>query len=110
MSRVAATILTFESIVILLAVPVAVNVSDVRTSTAWLAAGALVLMCVVAAGTLRRGRLGYVLGSVAQVAVVLAGFVVPVMFVLGGLFALIWFILMRIGPEVERAKAAREAD
>lgn len=108
MNRIAATILTFEALVVLLAPPVAVNVSDVTTSTAWLAGGALALMCIVGAATVRQGRLGYVIGSVAQVAAIAAGFVVPAMFVLGALFALMWFVLLRIGPQVERAKAARE--
>lgn len=108
MKRIASTILTFEAIVVLLAVPVAVNISNVATATAWMAAGALAFGCAVAAATLREGQLGYVLGSVMQVAAVASGFVVPAMFVLGGLFALMWFILMRIGPQVERAKAAHE--
>ncbi|PSL06766.1 uncharacterized protein DUF4233 [Haloactinopolyspora alba] len=108
MSRIAATILVTEALVVLLAVPVAVNVSNVATATAWLVAGAIAAACVVGAGTVRRGRLGYVVGSVAQLAAVGTGFVVPAMFVLGGVFALMWFVLMRIGPEVERAQAARE--
>ncbi len=108
MNRIAATLLSLETIVVLLAIPVAVNLSDVDTAAAWVAAGGVALLCVVGAATVRRGRVGYVIGSAAQVATIGTGFVVPVMFALGAIFALLWFTLMRIGPEVERAKAARE--
>jgi hypothetical protein len=109
MSRIAATILSMEALIVLLAVPVAINLSDVSAGAAWAAAVAVVALCVAAAGTVRRGRAGYVLGWIAQVLAVLAGFIVPVMFALGGIFALLWIVLMRIGPEVEAAQAARAA-
>jgi hypothetical protein len=40
------------------------------------------------------------------VAAIATGFVVPEMFFLGGLFALLWVVLLRIGPEVDQARAA----
>ncbi|TDE00052.1 DUF4233 domain-containing protein [Jiangella asiatica] len=102
-------ILSVEALVVLLAVPVAINVSDVGTGAAWLGGGAVAVLCVLGAGMVRRGRPGYVVGSVAQVAALATGIVVPAMLVLAGIFALMWFVLLRIGPEVERVKAAREA-
>lgn len=104
MSRVAAAILSIEAVVVLLAIPVALNISDVSAAAAWLSAGAVALLCVGGAATVRRGRSGYVTGSIAQVAAIGVGFVAPAMFVLGGIFALMWFTLLRIGPAVERAK------
>ncbi|HEU0041746.1 MAG TPA: DUF4233 domain-containing protein, partial [Jiangellaceae bacterium] len=68
MNRIAATILSIEAIVVLLAVPVALNVSDVSSGTAWLSGGAVAAACVVGAATVRRGRVGYVIGSLAQLA------------------------------------------
>jgi hypothetical protein len=108
-NRIAAAILSLQVIVVLLAVPVAINIADVGRGTAWLAGGAIALLCVLGAATVRRGRPGYVLGTAAQVASVAAGIVVPAMLILGGIFALLWFVLLRIGPQVEREKAAREA-
>lgn len=108
MNRIAASILSIEAIVVLLAVPVAINLSDVSTATAWLFGGGVAAACVVGAATVRRGRLGYVIGTIAQVAAIAMGFVAAAMFVLGGIFAMLWVTLLRIGPEVERAKAARE--
>ena len=109
MNRIAATILSVQTIVVLLAVPVAINIADVGRGAAWLAGGGIALLCILGAAMVRRGRVGYVLGTAAQVASIVAGIVVPAMLILGGIFALLWFVLLRIGPQIEREKAAREA-
>jgi hypothetical protein len=106
MSRVAATLLTVEAVIVMLAIPAAVAVTDVAAGVAVPAGVVVGLALLVAAALVRRGRVGYVLGSVLQVLVIGAGFVVPVMFFLGGLFALLWLVLMRIGPEVEQRGGA----
>jgi hypothetical protein len=106
MNRVAATLLVLEAVVVMLAIPVAIVVSGVEPAVAIPAGLGIGLLCVVSAGLVRRGRPGYVLGSVSQVAAIATGFVVPVMFILGGLFALLWVVVLRIGPEVDRARAA----
>jgi hypothetical protein len=108
-NRIAATVLVVEAIVIGLAIPVALAVSDVPASTAVPVGLAVVVACIIAAALVRRGAAGYYLGSVLQVVAVALGFVVPVMFVLGGIFALLWFVTLRLGREVERADAARRA-
>ncbi|HEX6235452.1 MAG TPA: DUF4233 domain-containing protein [Jiangellaceae bacterium] len=105
MNRVAATVLVLEGIVLMLAIPVAVVVADVEPSLAVPVGVGLGVLCMVAAGLVRRGRPGYVLGSVLQVAAIATGFVVPAMFFLGGLFALLWVVVLRIGPEVDQARA-----
>jgi hypothetical protein len=106
MNRIAATLLVLEAVVVMLAIPVAVVVGDLEPAVAIPAGLGIALLCVASAGMVRRGRPGYVLGSVSQVAAIATGFVVPVMFFLGGLFALLWVVLLRIGPEVDRARAA----
>lgn len=103
MSRIAATLLTIEAIVVALAVPVAINVGDVSAGSAWLAAGGVIVLCIAGAGLARRGRRGFAVGWLAQVAAIALGFVVSAMFVVGAIFALLWLILMRIGPKVEAA-------
>jgi hypothetical protein len=109
MNRIAATVLSLEAIVIGLAIPVAIGVSDVDASTAVPVGLALVVACVTAAALVRRGPIGYYLGSVLQVVAITLGLVVPVMFALGGIFAVLWFLTLRLGREVERADAARRA-
>lgn len=106
MSRIAATLLSLEAVVLLLAIPVAVVVSEVEPGIAVPLSVAVAVALLVAAALLRRGKAGYVLGSVLQVVVIAAGFAVTVMFFLGGLFALLWLVLLRIGPDVEQAGAA----
>jgi hypothetical protein len=106
MNRVAATLLVLEAVVVMLAIPVAIVVSGVEPAVAIPVGLGIGLLCVVSAGLVRRGRPGYVLGSVSQVAAIATGFVVPVMFFLGGLFALLWVVVLRIGPEVDQARAA----
>jgi hypothetical protein len=106
MNRIAATLLVLEAVVVMLAIPVAVVVGDIEPAVAIPAGLGIGLLCVVSAGLVRRGRPGYVLGSVSQVAAIATGFVVPEMFFLGGLFALLWVVLLRIGPEVDQARAA----
>lgn len=110
MNRVAATLLTLEAVVIMLAIPVAVAVADVEPRIAVPVGVGVGLACLVAAAMVRRTKAGYVLGSVLQLAAIGSGFIVPVMFFLGGLFALLWIVLLRIGPDVDRARAAREGD
>jgi hypothetical protein len=104
----AAAVLTFEAIVIGLAIPVAVAVAELDPSVAVPAGLGLALLCLVTAGLLRR-PLGYRLGWAIQVAAVALGFVIPAMFFLGGLFAFLWFMALRLGGEVEAARARRAA-
>lgn len=110
MSRIAATVLCMEAIVIALAIPVATSLSDVDTSAAVTVGLALAVACVVVAGLLRRGRFAYVLGSALQLAVIVLGLVVPAMFVLGAIFAVLWFVALFLGAKVEAAEAARRGN
>jgi hypothetical protein len=103
MSRIAATVLCMEAVVIALAIPVAISISSMNSATAVTAGLALSVACLVVAGFLRRGQVAYYIGSLLQVAAVLLGFVVPTMFVLGGIFALLWFLALFLGRKVEAA-------
>lgn len=101
MRGIAAAVLVFEGLVVLFATLVALDLSDVDAPVLWSVGGGLALTCVLAAGLLRRPW-GYALGSVLQVAVVAAGFVVPVMFFLGVVFAALWFFALHLGRKVAR--------
>lgn len=107
MSRIAATVLCVEAVVIALAIPVAISVANVNTAAAVIVGLTLSVACLVVAALLRRGRAAYYAGSVLQVAAVLVGVVVPTMFVLGGIFALLWFVALFLGGKVEAAEAER---
>lgn len=100
-----ATILTSEALVILFAMLVAKDLSDVDHGVLFAVGGGAAVLCLVLAGSLRH-RWAYVVGSVLQVALIAAGFVVPVMFALGAIFSAIWVLAIYLGRRVERIQAA----
>jgi hypothetical protein len=95
----------FEAITLLLAVLLATTGTDVSTAVAWSVFGSLVVLCVVAAATIRRGAIGWVIGSVAQVGTIATGFLVPVMFFLGAVFTLLWVLTYVLGQRMDAAAA-----
>lgn len=100
-----AAVLFLEAITIALATPVMVSVSGVDVATAlWLGVG-LAVVCVTLAGLLRSEGAYYV-GWVLQLAVIAMGFVVPMMFVLGLIFAALWGTAYLLGVKIERDRAA----
>jgi hypothetical protein len=100
MRGLASGVLGLEAVVLLLVVPVAVTVFGVEPAVGITAGVALIALCVVAIAGLGRGW-GYPLGWVVQALAVGLGFVVPSMFVLGGIFALLWYSALRIARQVE---------
>ena len=107
MRTLCASVLAFEALVFALAIVPAATLTDAST-TAIVVCGLLVVGCVVAAALLRTAA-GYVLGSVVQVLVISLGFVLPVMFVLGGLFAMLWVSAILVARRAERVVAAKAA-
>lgn len=106
MRSLAGIVLGFEFIVLALVTPVMISVADVEPSTAIPLCLGLAVLALVAAGLLRN-QLGYILGSIIQVATVGLGFVVPVMFVLGLAFAGFWVMAIVLGRRIDEAKAAQ---
>ncbi len=105
----AASVVGLESFVVFFAGLVARGLGGTGGSRggggrALLACGLLALACLVVAGMLR-SRVGYVLGSVLQVAVIATGFWVPTMFFLGAVFAALWVVALRAGARIERERA-----
>jgi hypothetical protein len=104
MKRLCATVLVMETIVIGLAIPVAIQIDHVTPKSAGLAGGiaavAAVLLALLARPVL---PLTLVLGSLLQVFVIVSGRIVPVMYFLGGIFAALWVIGIWLGYRVERA-------
>jgi hypothetical protein len=96
----AATVLTFEAIVVFFASLVAMRLSDLSEGTALTLGGALAVACLLVAGLLRY-RWGYTVGWVLQGLIVASGFVVPAMFFLGAVFALLWVAAIRTGRRLQ---------
>jgi hypothetical protein len=102
-----AAVLAFESLVILLALPVALHVDHRGGGVAWILL-ALAVVTIVAAGLVRR-RGGLWVGSVVQVLVLACGFSVPALGLIGALFALLWVAAIVVGRRGEALRTARAA-
>lgn len=100
-----AAVLSLEAITLGLTTPVMISIAGVSGGTASAIGLGLALLCILTAGLLRRPW-AYGLGWAIQVAAVGLGFVVPLMFFLGALFALLWWGAVHLGDRIERERAA----
>ncbi|WP_372727160.1 DUF4233 domain-containing protein [Nocardioides sp.] len=103
-----AAILTLEAIALGLTTPVLISVAEVSTRTSLVIGLGLMVACLLLAGMLRRSW-AYSAGWAIQVAAVALGFVIPLMFLLGGIFALLWGTADFLGRKIERERAAAYA-
>ena len=99
-----AAVLALEAVALGLTTPVMISIADVPVRAALAVGLGLMLACLVVAGLLRR-EWGYVLGWVIQVWAIALGLVVPIMFVLGPIFALLWGTAYFLGRKIERERA-----
>jgi hypothetical protein len=102
MRRLSASVLGMEAIVVALITPVAIAVDNVAPALAVTAGVGLAVLCVVVAGMLKR-PFAYIAGSVIQVLAIATGFLTPVMFFLGVIFAALWITAIFVARRVEGA-------
>lgn len=96
--RLGAMVLAFEAITALLAIPVAAQ-SEHRTGVTALAA--IAILCVVAAGMLRR-TFGIAVGWGMQGLYVVTSFALPAFAFVALPFAALWWYCMHIGTRIDR--------
>jgi hypothetical protein len=108
MRTMAAPVLFFEALIVALAIPVALALTDVSAAAIGWGFGALAVACLVCASQLGHPW-AYALGSVLQVFVLACGFLVPAMVILGLVFGALWVAALRYGRQVDVAKAQRRA-
>jgi len=101
----AAAVLSLEAITLGLTTPVMITIADVPAGTAVAVGLGLAVVCLLLAGMLR-AEWAYVAGYLVQVAAIALGFVVPVMFGLGLVFAALWTGADLLGRKIERERAA----
>ncbi len=104
-----ATVLSLEAITLGLTTPVMITIAGVSPGTALPVGLGLALASIVVAGLLR-AEWAYALGWLIQVAAIGLGFVVPLMFGLGPIFALLWGAAYFLGRKIERERAAAYAE
>lgn len=104
-----AAVLTLEAITLGLTVPVMITLNDVKPGVALGVGLGLALVCILVAGGLRSER-AYAAGHVVQVAAIALGLLVPLMWALGPLFALLWGTAYGLGRKIESERAAAFAE
>ena len=102
MSRLSATVLILEAVVIALTIVPAIKLANVAPGSAALVGGIAAVAAIVLAGMARR-RLPVTLvgGSLLQALVIASGVVLPVMYILGVIFAMLWVTGIWLGHRVE---------
>lgn len=103
-----AAVLSLEAITLGLTTPVLITIADVEVGTALAVGLGLAVLCLLAAGSLRN-EWAYALGWLLQVAAIGLGFLISLMFFLGGVFALLWATAYLLGRKIERERAAAYA-
>ena len=106
MRTLGTAVLGFEALVVLLAIAPALALVDQHRTAIVVGGLGIVALCVLSAALLRR-PVGLVLGSATQLVVLACGAVLPVMYVLGGLFAVLWVVAVVLGRRVDGYAARR---
>ena len=104
----AETMLLLEAFLVVFATLVAFGLKVAPAAQVWTVGLGLALVLGLLSGV-QRHRTGRVAGSAAQLAVLACGLAVPMMFVVGGVFVVLWVALLRLGARIDRERAAFDA-
>lgn len=104
MRHMCAAMLSLQAIILGLLIPVMISVKDIDTVAASLIGGGLAVLCIVTAGLLRHDW-AYWIGHAIQVATIATGLLVPVMYVIGLMFAALWLGAFFLGRKIATDKA-----
>lgn len=106
MRAMCAAMLTLQAVVLGLTTPVLISVAEVEVATALSVGLGLAAACLVTAGLLRRPW-AYLVGWAIQLATVSLGLLIPLMFLLGIVFASLWSGAYYLGRRIDLEKAER---
>jgi Protein of unknown function (DUF4233) len=99
--RLLSSVLVFEAIFMVLAIPVAITIEHLNHGAAFGVGGGLALAAVLLAGLIGRGRWALAAGTVLQFLIILAGIEVPALYVLGVVFLVLWFGGIHLANKIE---------
>lgn len=102
-----AAMLTLQAITLGLTTPVLISVAEVPVARGLAIGLGLAAACLVTAGLLRH-RWAFAVGWVIQVASIALFVLVPLMLVLGIIFAALWGGAYFLGERIDRERAERE--
>ncbi len=100
--RLLSSVLVFEAIILVLAIPVAVTIEHLHHGVAFGVGGGLALAAVLLAGLIGRGRWALVAGTVLQFLIVAAGVEVFALYILGVVFCALWFAGIYLADKLEQ--------
>ena len=106
MRTLCSSTLIAEAMVVGFAGLVAMHLSDVSGATLWTVCGIAMAVCVLLCGVLARPG-AVAVGWVLQLALIASGAVVGMMYVLGIVFAALWWASVHYGRRIDTIKAAR---
>lgn len=101
-------VLGFEIVVVFLGALVAFGLDALEPPVAFIGGGVMVAVMIVTLG-LVQFRVGAIIGTVVQAAIVASGFLVPVMFFIGGTFAAVWVYCLIVGTGIDRRNASTDS-
>jgi Protein of unknown function (DUF4233) len=101
--RLLVTVLSMEAVIALLAIVPAKQLGHASIGTAAALCGAIAVIAIVLCGYVGRGKAGLYAGSVFQVLVIGSGVLMASMYVLGVIFAALWFTGIWLGRKWEHA-------
>lgn len=97
-----ASVLALEAIVVILAIPVVIMVGTVQVPPqVAIPAGVVLAIALIMLARYVTRPWAIPVGWVLQALVLLTGFLAPAMFVVGGIFALLWGVAIRLGREAD---------
>ncbi len=102
MKRLLVTVLSMEAIVVLLAIVPAKQLGHVSGGTAAAVCGAIAVIAFALCRYVGRGRGALWAGSVFQALVIASGVLLSAMYILGAIFAALWFTGIWLGRKWER--------
>lgn len=97
------SVMIFEMIVVWLGFAGMVQADGVAVGVAGLAAGITTLWALIAVAGLRRPW-GQLCGWLTQIAALAMGFLSPWMWVMGGIFALLWVMAFIMGRRIDKLR------
>ena len=100
MIRVLQVFLLLDVIVFALVITGMIQVSDRSVAVSVGSAVIAILLAIAAAGTIRRGRLGFALGWLTQLVGLALGLLTSFQFITGGVFALLWITTFVLGKRL----------
>ncbi len=78
---------------------------DSQPAIALIFGGVLAILAILIVRVLKK-KSGWIAGSILQVGIICYGFIVPMMFFMGALFAGLWIAAILVGRKGEAARAA----